>query len=69
MIGTTWLGSKQLPGEVISMDGMSVLKIENTNDAPLVVSLLVISDALVIKKASFVYGEIKYENVKTPFRG
>jgi hypothetical protein len=58
-----------LPGEVISMDGMSVLKIENTNDAPLVVSLLVISDALVIKKASFVYGEIKYENVKTPFRG
>jgi hypothetical protein len=52
-----------LPGEVISMDGISVLKIENTNDTPQDFLLLKISDPAAIKKASLSYGEMKYENV------
>jgi len=58
-------------GEVISMDGMSVLKIENTNDAeldstnlPVEVSLLKISDPSVIRKTYFVLCEVKYDNVR-----
>jgi hypothetical protein len=43
---------------------MSVLKIENTNNAPLEVSLLKISDPSVIKRAYFFLCEIKYENVR-----
>ena len=66
-------------GEVISMDGMSVLKIENTNNAeldtnnpPFEVSLLKVSDPSVIKKVYFVLCEVKYDNVRdnvltTPF--
>lgn len=52
------------------MDGMSVLKIENTNNAPLdannlplEVSLLKISDPSLIKKAYSLLCEVKYENV------
>jgi len=52
-----------LPGEVISMDEISVLKIENTNDTPQDFVLLKISDPSVIKKANLLYGEMKYENV------
>jgi len=63
-----------LPGEVVSMDGMSVLKIENTNDtpsspegdyiidSPFVVSFLKITNS-VIKKTYWVSCELKYENV------
>jgi hypothetical protein len=50
-------------GEVISMDGMSVLKIENTNDAPLKVSLLKITNSSAIEKTYVVSYEMKYENV------
>ncbi len=50
-------------GDVISMDGNSVLKIENTNNVPLEVSLLKISDLSVIKKAYFFNCEMKHENV------
>src|ERR1035437_9735657 len=57
-------------GEVTSMDRMSVLKIENTNNAPLdannlplEVSLLKISDPSLIKKAYSLLCEVKYENV------
>jgi hypothetical protein len=53
-----------LPGEVISMDGMSVLKIENTNDAPLVVSFFKITNSAIIEKAFVVSFEMKYENVQ-----
>jgi hypothetical protein len=52
-------------GEVISMDGMSVLKIENTNNTPLEISLLKVADPSVIKKAYFFLCEIKYENVSS----
>jgi hypothetical protein len=55
-----------LPGEVISMDGMSVLKIENTNDAPLEISLLNITNSI-IKKADTLSLEMKYENVRSKF--
>jgi len=48
--------------QIISMDGMSVLKIENTNDAPLEVSLLKITNSI-IKKATAISSEMKYENV------
>jgi hypothetical protein len=50
-----------LPGEVISMDGMSVLKIENTNS--LEISLLKITNSSVIEKTYVVSYEMKYENV------
>ena len=50
-------------GEVISMDGTSVLKIENTNHEPLEVSLLRITNSSVIKKADSISCEIKYDNV------
>ena len=52
-----------LPGEVISMDGISVLKIEKTNDTPQDFLLLKVSDPAAIKKANLSYGEMKYENV------
>lgn len=53
-------------GDVISVDGMSVLKIESTNDTPQEITLLKISDASVIKKANSIYGEFKCENVQSP---
>jgi len=53
-------------GEMISMDGMSVLKIENTNDAPLEISLLNITNSI-IKKADTLSLEMKYENVRSKF--
>jgi hypothetical protein len=60
-------------GEVISMDGNAVLKIENTNDAPpegtyyingtpLEVSLLKITDS-VVKRTCWVSCELKFESV------
>jgi hypothetical protein len=58
--------------QIVSMDGMSVLKIENTNNpplgndypicAPLEVSLLKITNS-VIKKTYWVSCELKFENV------
>jgi len=49
--------------KIISMDGMSVLKIENTNDAPLFVSLLKIDDSALIGRADFISCEMAIENV------
>jgi hypothetical protein len=58
---------QQLPGcKIISLDGMSVLKIENTNDAPLEISLLNVTNSI-IKKAAFILFEMKYENVLSKF--
>jgi hypothetical protein len=64
-------------GEVISMDGMSVLKIEETNavpvgnssypqDKPVVISLLKITNS-VVKETHWVSCEIKYEDVWSGF--
>jgi hypothetical protein len=52
-----------LPGEVISTNGSSILKIEITNDTPQDFLLLKISDPAVIKKAYFLLCEAKRENV------
>ena len=52
-----------LPGEVISTNGSSILKIEITNDTPQDFLLLKISDPGVIKKAYFLLCEAKHENV------
>lgn len=38
--------------QIVSMDGMSVLKIENTNDKPLRVLLLAITNPSLIQKAN-----------------
>ena len=55
----------QLPSsEVISRDGTSILKIENTNSTPLEVSLLKITNSSIIKRTDIVSCEIKYENVR-----
>jgi hypothetical protein len=51
-------------GEVFSMDGISVLKIENTNDSPLKVLLLKITNSSVIKRTDIVSWEMRYENVR-----
>jgi hypothetical protein len=48
-------------GEIVSEEGLSVLKIENTNDTPLRVSLLKISDARLVREAYFVRCEVKYD--------
>jgi len=59
----------ELPNvEIISEDGISVLKIENTNDTPLDLSLLTITDSSVAKKANAVSCDLKYENVVGRFR-
>lgn len=50
-------------GQVISMDGFSVLKIENTNDLPLQLSLLRIVHPPISNLLYAVVGQIKYENV------
>jgi hypothetical protein len=61
-----------LPGEVITMDGSSVLKIETTNDTilrdnteapPQQISLLKISDPSVIRKTYFLVCEVKTKGV------
>jgi hypothetical protein len=51
--------------QIVSMDGMSVLKIENTNDKPLEISLLAITNSALIQKANTIGWEMKYENVRT----
>ena len=56
-------------GEVISMDGTSVLKIENTNDLLRDFLVLKISDPAVIKTTHFLYCDVSYENlVDGPFK-
>jgi hypothetical protein len=61
-----------LPGEVITMDGGTVLKIQTTNDAtlhdnveapPQQISLLKITDPSVIRKTYFLVCEVKTKNV------
>jgi hypothetical protein len=52
-----------LPGELISTNGSSILKIEITNDTPQDFLLLKISDPVVIKKAYFLLCEAKSDNV------
>jgi hypothetical protein len=53
--------------QIVSMDGMSVLKIEstieNTNDTALEISLLTITNSSLIRKANTIEWEMKYENV------
>jgi hypothetical protein len=60
--------------QIVSMDGMSVLKIENTNASRLEFPLVIITNASLIQKTTLVSYEIKYENVvqdydKTPLGG
>jgi hypothetical protein len=67
--------SAQIPNsQIVSMDGMSVLKIENTNASRLELSLVTITNASLIQKTTLASYEIKYENVvqdydKTPLGG
>jgi hypothetical protein len=52
--------------KIVSMDGMSVLKIEKTNStpfAPLEITLLTITNSSLIKKVHSVNFDTKYENV------
>jgi hypothetical protein len=55
--------------QIISMDGMSVLKIEKTNDVPLEISLLTITNSSLIQKANTIEWEMKYENVRLLHHG
>jgi hypothetical protein len=49
--------------QIISMDGVSVLKIEKTNDVSLEISLLTITNPSLIQKANAIEWEMKYEHV------
>jgi hypothetical protein len=49
--------------QIISMDGMSVLKIENTNDTTLEISLLTITNSSLFQRTQMIEWEMKYENV------
>lgn len=49
--------------EVISMDGMSVLKIEKTNNAPLEITLLTITNTSLIVETHRISVETKYKDV------
>jgi hypothetical protein len=56
--------SAQFPNsQIISLDGISVLKVENTNDAPLEVLLLTITNSSLAQKVNTIEWEMKYENV------
>jgi hypothetical protein len=50
--------------QIVLMDGISVLKIENTNNTRLEISLLTIKNPPLIKKASSIQCEWKCENVR-----
>jgi hypothetical protein len=53
-----------LNSEIVSMDGMSVLKIENTNSTPLEIDLLEITNASILNQLHSISCDIKYENVE-----
>jgi hypothetical protein len=53
--------------EVISMDGDFVLKIENTNNAPLEITLLTMTNSALAKKLDLISLDVKYENVQEEF--
>jgi hypothetical protein len=56
--------SEHIPNsQIVSIDGIPTLKIENTNNSPLKISLLKITDSSVIKKTGSISCEVKYENV------
>jgi hypothetical protein len=56
--------SAQIPdSQIVSMNGMSVLKIEKTNDVPLEIPLLMVTNSSLIQKANSIEWEMKYENV------
>jgi hypothetical protein len=62
-----WKDSKLQPkppgSGIFTTNGISVLKIENTNETGLEVSLLTITNSSIIAKATTVSCEMKYENV------
>jgi serine/threonine protein kinase len=53
-----------LGGTPVKLDGRTVLKIENTNDAPLLLSIFTIEKPAITSATYAVLGEIKYENVQ-----
>lgn len=59
--------SAQIPNcQIVSMDGMSVLEIVKTNDAPWEISLLTITNSSLIQRANSMEWEMKCENVRSP---
>ena len=56
--------SAQIPNsQIVSTDGVSVLKVVKTNDTPLEISLLTITNSSLVQKANAIEWEMKYENV------
>ncbi|MCC7375071.1 MAG: hypothetical protein IT581_10465 [Verrucomicrobiales bacterium] len=51
-------------GQVVTLDGRSVLKLENTNDEPRQVHLLTLPKPGITKSYYVVSGEVKYESVR-----
>lgn len=61
-----WQDLKAIPTNVslVQVDGRQVLKIENTNDAPLQVNLLTIQQPKITATIYALTGEVRYDSVK-----
>jgi len=64
LLGFDWKNSTVPGGTVITQGGASVLKIENTGNAPLAVRLMTISNPPVTVHFYALTGEVTYENVQ-----
>lgn len=52
-------------GQIISMEGMPILKIENTNKASLEVLLLTVTNSALLQNVEIVEWEMKYKNISS----
>lgn len=64
LLGFDWKNSTVPGGTVITQDGTSVLKIENTSGLPLTVRLMTVSNPPVTAQFYSIVGDIKYANVQ-----
>jgi hypothetical protein len=64
LLSLDWKNSSVLGGTAVTLDGTSVLKIENTSSVPLTVRLMTVSNPPVAKQIYAVTGQVKYENVQ-----
>lgn len=50
--------------QIVSIDGISVLKVEKTNNTPLELTLLTITNSALLKNAKSIVFDVKYENLQ-----
>jgi hypothetical protein len=64
LLGFDWKNSTVPGGTVVTLDGTSVLRIENTNSMPLTVRLMTVSNPPVTGQFYALTGEVRYEKVQ-----